>query len=86
MSGPIVRRYGFPNSEKILAQREIRHGADEANPGESEPEPGSEDRTTADASPRLPADLPHPNRLVDPDAPDSGGTIAPSTEFGQASD
>ncbi len=30
MSGPIVRKYGFPNFEKIFGQREVQHGADDA--------------------------------------------------------
>ena len=28
MSGPIVRKYGFPNFEKIFGERELKHGAD----------------------------------------------------------
>jgi hypothetical protein len=28
MSGPIVRRYGFPNFEKIFGERELKHGAE----------------------------------------------------------
>lgn len=50
MSGPIVRKYGFPNFEAIFGSREIQHGApDEPEPGpqpvdegskpESEPKP-----------------------------------------------
>ena len=30
MSGPIVRKYGFPNFEKIFGERAIQHGAPEA--------------------------------------------------------
>jgi len=29
MSGPIVRKYGFPNFEKIFGERELQHGVDE---------------------------------------------------------
>ncbi len=29
MSGPIVRKYGFPNFEKIFGERKLEHGADE---------------------------------------------------------
>ena len=29
MSGPIVRKYGFPNFEKIFGERELEHGVDE---------------------------------------------------------
>ncbi len=29
MSGPIVRKYGFPNFEKIFGEREPQHGVDD---------------------------------------------------------
>jgi len=29
MSGPIVRRYGFPNFDRIFGKKEIEHGVDE---------------------------------------------------------
>ena len=29
MSGPIVRKYGFPNFEKIFGERALEHGVDE---------------------------------------------------------
>jgi hypothetical protein len=29
MSGPIVRKYGFPNFEKIFGERPLEHGVDE---------------------------------------------------------
>lgn len=32
MSGPIVRKYGFPNFEKIFGAREVEHGVDENGP------------------------------------------------------
>jgi hypothetical protein len=35
MSGPIIRRYGFPNFEKIFGDRPIEHGIEEAEPSES---------------------------------------------------
>jgi hypothetical protein len=51
MSGPIVRRYGFPNFEKIFGERPIEHGVDEPEsaearpkekgPAESRPQPAS---------------------------------------------
>lgn len=38
MSGPIVRKYGFPNFEKIFGDRPIQHGVeDESNAKESTP-------------------------------------------------
>jgi hypothetical protein len=30
MSGPIVRKYGFANFEKIFGERELKHGVDGA--------------------------------------------------------
>jgi hypothetical protein len=36
MSGPIVRKYGFPNFEKIFGERPLEHGVDES--GETEQE------------------------------------------------
>jgi hypothetical protein len=32
MSGPIVRKYGFPNFENIFGKRELEHGVDEESP------------------------------------------------------
>lgn len=29
MSGPIVRKYGFPNFDKIFGERKLEHGVDE---------------------------------------------------------
>lgn len=34
MSGPIVRRYGFPNFEKIFGKRPLEHGEDESESAE----------------------------------------------------
>ncbi len=31
MSGPIVRKYGFPNFEKIFGERGLQHGAEESD-------------------------------------------------------
>jgi hypothetical protein len=35
MSGPIVRKYGFPNFEKIFGERELEHGVDEPEKSEN---------------------------------------------------
>jgi hypothetical protein len=35
MSGPIVRKYGFPNFDKIFGKRELEHGAEDP-PAEAE--------------------------------------------------
>jgi hypothetical protein len=44
MSGPIVRKYGFPNFEKIFGERPIQHGADESAESEDETEPASDQK------------------------------------------
>lgn len=68
MSGPIVRKYGFPNFEKIFGERPVEHGADDEDP--------------APDAPGLPPDLPHPGTPTDPTRRESSGKIAPATEFG----
>jgi hypothetical protein len=37
MSGPIVRKYGFPNFDKIFGERPLQHGLDERDDAEVEP-------------------------------------------------
>ena len=37
MSGPIVRRYGFPNFEKIFGERPVEHGVEEAESTDARP-------------------------------------------------
>jgi len=32
VSGPIVRKYGFPNFENIFGKRELEHGVDDETP------------------------------------------------------
>ena len=40
MSGPIVRKYGFPNFEKIFGHRDLQHGTED--PETPAPEPAQE--------------------------------------------
>jgi hypothetical protein len=43
MSGPIVRKYGFPNHDKIFGERPVQHGVDDSEePGEKKPAKASE--------------------------------------------
>jgi hypothetical protein len=42
MSGPIVRKYGFPNFEKIFGERELQHGLEQGE---------TEEGAASDASP-----------------------------------
>jgi hypothetical protein len=39
MSGPIVRKYGFPNFDKIFGEREMQHGVDDESQETEEPAP-----------------------------------------------
>ncbi len=36
MSGPIVRRYGFPNFDKIFGERPLEHGVEESEQPEDQ--------------------------------------------------
>ncbi len=54
MSGPIVRRYGFPNFEKIFGERPIEHGVDEANP--------PADQSGGESTAKEPAPKPAPSK------------------------
>ncbi|GIW86499.1 MAG: hypothetical protein KatS3mg108_0823 [Isosphaeraceae bacterium] len=53
MSGPIVRKYGFPNYEAIFGKKEIEHGIDE--PGEPREEAPSEPAAQPSASKKAPS-------------------------------
>jgi hypothetical protein len=48
MSGPIVRKYGFPNFDNIFGERPLQHGVDESD--EAAPE--------AEKKPKAPAKKP----------------------------
>ena len=73
MSGPIIRKYGFANFEKIFGIRAIQHGSDT-------PESQAAEAEATKAGPGLPPDLAH--QPVDPNSPESSGEMVPSTEFG----
>ena len=38
MSGPIIRKYGFPNFDKIFGERPLEHGVDDSGQSEEEPD------------------------------------------------
>lgn len=49
MSGPIVRKYGFPNFEEIFGKRELQHGVDEPEAkAPAAPERAAEDARAAE--------------------------------------
>ena len=37
MSGPIVRKYGFPNHDQIFGKKEIEHGVEESETPAAKP-------------------------------------------------
>lgn len=77
MSGPIVRKYGFPNFEKIFGEREIQHGA----------EPTAPTGLSGEAADDLVPDLPHGRGgPTDAKTASERNEMAPATEFGQAVD
>jgi len=47
MSGPIVRKYGFPNFDRIFGERPLQHGAEESEKTEraTSPAPETEKKT-----------------------------------------
>ena len=52
MSGPIVRKYGFPNFEKIFGERAIQHGATETDtPEPAKPPPAADEPKDAGSPP-----------------------------------
>ncbi len=43
MSGPIVRKYGFPNHDRIFGERPIQHGLDDSEQSTDKPaKPGAD--------------------------------------------
>lgn len=60
MSGPIVRKYGFPNFEKIFGDRPLQHGVEDDTNGTAEyatetKKPAEPARAEAHASAATPA-------------------------------
>lgn len=80
MSGPIVRKYGFPNFDKIFGEKPIQHGADEATA--PKPEQPLEGEKPDDLVP----DLSRGDQPADAEAASEHNQMAPATEFGQTSD
>ena len=53
MSGPIVRKYGFPNFEKIFGERPLEHGVDdELQPSETQTEKASPAKPKKQSTPK----------------------------------
>jgi hypothetical protein len=54
LSGPIVRRYGFPNFDKIFGERPLQHGVDDTESSAKPPEKAKsgESKQKAPAKPK----------------------------------
>jgi hypothetical protein len=58
MSGPIVRKYGFPNFDKIFGERPLQHGLDESEHSGDQPDQASTGKPKKKASPKPKASKP----------------------------
>lgn len=56
MSGPIVRKYGFPNFDRIFGKKELQHGVEDPDATSAAEQiaraAGAETRPAADAQPQ----------------------------------
>jgi hypothetical protein len=50
MSGPIVRKYGFPNFDSIFGKRELEHGAEGPEPTAPKSDDASTDQKMSPAA------------------------------------
>jgi hypothetical protein len=49
MSGPIIRKYGFPNYDKIFGEKPLEHGADVTETTNDDPAGDSEPSQAAES-------------------------------------
>jgi hypothetical protein len=52
MSGPIVRKYGFPNFEQIFGKEVPKHGVDDETPKAETPAPPPAEGEKAEPPPK----------------------------------
>lgn len=91
MSGPIVRKYGFPNFDRIFGSRPVEHGKT-ADPSDqpstrtsAPPEPTDPPSPLAGEAPNdLVPDVARGAKPLDAESASESHTMAPSTEFGTA--
>ena len=62
MSGPIIRKYGFPNFENIFGKRDLEHGAEETPAKADAPDPSGETGGKSEAAKRSEAPKPPKKR------------------------
>jgi len=60
MSGPIIRKYGFPNFEKIFGERPLEHGIDDVEKSQDAAKP--EDAAAAPPASIVKAEAKAPKR------------------------
>jgi hypothetical protein len=80
MSGPIVRRYGFANFDRIFGTREVPHGRDVESAKPADPVSPMKGEKPADLIP----DLARGDQPLDAESASEANTMAPATEFGQS--
>jgi len=88
MSGPIIRKYGFPNFEQIFGQREPAHGAGDARPDQAAAPRAPLDSETPGHSAPVPASdpeaTPPTSNADDPTGRATETKVDPTTSFGNA--
>ncbi|MFO0909598.1 MAG: hypothetical protein U0794_14790 [Isosphaeraceae bacterium] len=56
MSGPIVRKYGFPNFDQIFGKKELEHGQDEPETPAEAPLDSTDSKAKSEAPATAPSD------------------------------
>ncbi len=88
MSGPIIRKYGFPNFEGIFGARPPKHGAGDSPPYQAaaptapldSDKPGHDRHT----QPTEPSQAPQSPNADDPTGRATEAPVDPTTSFGNA--
>ena len=62
MSGPIIRKYGFPNFDSIFGKKEPQHGVDDPAVPSSTPEPEAPKPLGTPGSKSEPQSKPEPGK------------------------
>ena len=88
MSGPIIRKYGFPNFEGIFGAREPLHGSGDEPPYQAAaptaPLDSEKPGHDASAHPTLPAESAAAPDADDPTGRATDTKVDPTTSFGNA--
>ena len=88
MSGPIIRKYGFPNFEQIFGKRDPAHGSGDERPYQAAaPQAPLDSEQPGHSAPVPPSDPKATPPTPDPDDPTGRATetqVDPATSFGNA--